>query len=37
MSFWGERASAFVVDQALTPAEGKPLVLLLVGGLMKKY
>lgn len=34
---WGERASAFVVDQAISLDKGKPVVVLLVGGVMKKY
>lgn len=37
VSLWGERTSAFVVDQAINPDGGKPIIVLLVGCLMKKY
>lgn len=37
VSLWGERASAFNADQAVAQPEGKPVVVLLVGGLMKKH
>jgi hypothetical protein len=37
VSLWGERASAFVIDQAPALVEGRPIVVLFVGGLMKKY
>jgi hypothetical protein len=37
VSLWGEHASAFAVDQALAGTEGKPIVMLFVGGLMKRY
>ena len=36
MRLWGERASAFVVDQALTQTDGRPFAVLFVGGLIKK-
>lgn len=37
MTLWGERASAFSVDHVFSSDSGKPVVVLLVGGLIKRY
>lgn len=37
VTLWGECASAFNVEQMFDPSEGKPVVVLFVGTLMKKF
>lgn len=37
ITLWGERAAAFSIDGVYNRAEGKPIVVLFVGGLMKFY